>query len=371
MRSLLWIRCFLAYNRKVISKEHILQIVDAGIRAPSGENSQPWRFTVRGDMTLEIFNVPEKDTSLYNLNQRGSMVAHGALIENIAITSLSLGYKAKIALFPEAQAGNLVARITFDATAPQHDALADAITKRSTNRKLYHSTPLTGAERQALVSTALGGLILLEQPETIAKLAKAISTNERILFENRLLHDYFFDHVRWTREEERDRAGGFYFKTLEINAPLPLFRLLRKWPAMNFFNKLGMSKKISQENEKVFASAPALGALVMQGNTSTDYLNAGRIFERLWLTATNLGLSLQPMTGVVYLHENIRQGQPGPLNSDEQRSITMAFETVTHLMKTPQGTISVLFRLGHADPPSSVSSRVATEKTIVFDSPSY
>ncbi len=68
------------------------KILEAGVRAPSGENCQPWRFVVAGD-TLSIFNIPERDLSPYNFNQLGSMVAHGALIENIVIAATAFGYR--------------------------------------------------------------------------------------------------------------------------------------------------------------------------------------------------------------------------------------------------------------------------------------
>ena len=68
--------------------------------APSGENCQPWRFIVDGDK-IKIFNIPERDTSLYNVLQFGSFVAHGALIENMLIASSAVGCRGIIQLFPD------------------------------------------------------------------------------------------------------------------------------------------------------------------------------------------------------------------------------------------------------------------------------
>ncbi|HED00536.1 MAG TPA: molybdopterin biosynthesis protein MoeY, partial [Proteobacteria bacterium] len=53
----------------MISKEIIFKIVESGIWAPSGDNCQPWRFTWNGQKLL-LFNVPKRDTSLYNSSQR-------------------------------------------------------------------------------------------------------------------------------------------------------------------------------------------------------------------------------------------------------------------------------------------------------------
>ena len=40
------------FTDKVISKEDIEKIIDAGLSAPSGGNSQPWHFTVIKDKKL-------------------------------------------------------------------------------------------------------------------------------------------------------------------------------------------------------------------------------------------------------------------------------------------------------------------------------
>ncbi|MCF7898425.1 MAG: nitroreductase, partial [Candidatus Pacebacteria bacterium] len=75
----------------------IEKIINDGVLAPSGENCQPWKFELNGNR-LSIFNIPEADMSLYNLKQRGSYIAHGALIENIIISSGAYGYTTPVSL---------------------------------------------------------------------------------------------------------------------------------------------------------------------------------------------------------------------------------------------------------------------------------
>ena len=49
-------------------REDIKKILEYAIWAPSGDNSQPWRFEAENDQ-IRVFNVPERDTSLYNYNK--------------------------------------------------------------------------------------------------------------------------------------------------------------------------------------------------------------------------------------------------------------------------------------------------------------
>ena len=65
-------------------RQVIEEILNLAVWAPSGDNCQPWRFEAT-DNKINIFNVPHKDQALYNFRQSGSLVAHGALVENILI----------------------------------------------------------------------------------------------------------------------------------------------------------------------------------------------------------------------------------------------------------------------------------------------
>ena len=125
-----------AYNEEKRLPPTIQKILEYGCMAPSGDNSQPWRFKI-DKRTVHIFNEPSSDESLYNFRQQASYVAHGALAENILIAAPPLGYSAQLAFFPEATNANYVARVTFEPAVSRGDPLFDAIPKRTTNRKLY------------------------------------------------------------------------------------------------------------------------------------------------------------------------------------------------------------------------------------------
>ena len=68
------------------------KILDIAVHAPSGDNSQPWRFKFDQNSIL-LFNLEDRDPTLYNFRQRGSYFAHGAIIENIIIVAGTLGYR--------------------------------------------------------------------------------------------------------------------------------------------------------------------------------------------------------------------------------------------------------------------------------------
>ena len=73
-------------------EEDIKKILEISVNAPSGSNSQPWCFEVKNNK-VNIIMLPEKDHPILNYHNRGTLIAIGALIENIIITASSLGIK--------------------------------------------------------------------------------------------------------------------------------------------------------------------------------------------------------------------------------------------------------------------------------------
>ncbi len=174
-------------------QEVITHILNLAVQAPSGENCQPWRFEVRNNQ-IKIYNQPERDKSLYNVDQKGSYIAHGALIENIAIAAPRFGYEATVTLLPHVEEPTLVAIVTLSPTSPHEDPLCAAIANRVTNRKLYAPAPLTSQQRTALLGAShvvgAGEVKLLEGENERRNLANALSFNEQLLFGNNHLHQF-------------------------------------------------------------------------------------------------------------------------------------------------------------------------------------
>ncbi len=343
----------------------IKEIITASINAPSGDNSQPWRFLIRHNV-LSIFNLPERDLTLYNHAQYGSFLAHGALVENILINASCHSLTATVEVFPEPHNDIFVSRLTFTPAAIQADSLQPSISQRSTNRKMYAKTPLAPAELDAFKQSVAEAhssakLHIIEDPRVRSKLADALSANERILLENKTLHDVFFSHVRWSHEEEQKYRTGLYAKTLELAPPqLAVFKLCRRWGFLSLANRLGLSKFIAKENAKTYGSGALFGIVTIANEDKKNYFDAGRVIERIWLKATKFGLGFQPVTAIPYLALKVA-AEPEVFSEAQAALITASEKTVRSLFHINQEPIAMIFRIGHASSPSATSSRLQPE----------
>jgi len=347
-----------------IPQEDIRIILEAGVQAPSGENAQPWRFIVHRN-EISVLNIPERDQSLYSWGQRASYFAHGTLLENMAVAGRALGYKADIKLFPDHQNMNLTALVTLTATLSiEEDRLHRAIPERTTNRKPYKNTSLTPEQRSTILNIGSpfpdAQLFLIEDIEKRRAVAYAASVNEEILFGNELMHRFFFDHITWTKKEDEKKSMGFYIKTLELPILAKLFfRVLKYWRVAKILGRLGFPKRIAHENAKnVYITGAAHGAIVIHDNQPEAFIQAGRLMERVWLTVTDLGLSLQPLAGVAFLMQGILAGETQPFTLTQLARMTSAYETMNKAYGITNELLVMAFRIGEGGAPTARASRL-------------
>jgi hypothetical protein len=108
----------------------------------------------------------------------------------------------------------------------------------------------------------------------------------------------------------------------------------------------------------------------MEGRGSDSFVNGGRTFQRIWLTATSLGLSLHPMTGVTFLIQRLQMAKGKELSIAQQRLLMDLEGQLKNLFPINKNKFIIMaFRLGYADPPSDRSRRLPVDKVLVEGSP--
>lgn len=346
-------------------KEDIKKILEIAVHSPSGENAQPWKFKIQ-DNKIYIFNIPERDVSLYNYKQRGSLVAHGALIENVVITSSAYGYEAEVSLLPDMENPNLVAVVSLSKSALSADLLCPYVVKRCTNRKPYKTKLLSEEQISELAGVAEKGseVLFVNDRKKIEALADAGSVNERVMFNNQFLHAFFFSHINWTEEEDKAKSLGFYIKTLELPLPAQIgLKVFKHWFLMKFLNKAGLSEAIGKGNAKVYTASSAMGAVVVEGDTPEDFIAAGRAMQKVWLKATKMNLSVQPLTGVLFFMQRITAGEKKEFSQHHIDLIKDAFEKIYETFAVKDRVIAMMFRIGYGGEPTARAHKLPPQIT--------
>lgn len=341
--------------------ERIAKLLTLAVAAPSGDNCQPWRLALVGDR-LQLFNLPDQDTSLYNHGQRASLLAHGALLENLAIAAPGLGLRAEIRLFPDPAAPEHVAEVIFTEGDMVNDPLSDWIERRCTNRKKYVPIPLTEFQRRELAAAPGDGasaqVHLVHEPGAVRALAAQLAKNDRLVFENPNLHAFLFDHLRWSDQDARRTGDGMDIKTLELAPPDRLaFPLLKHWPLVGILNRLGLPHLIEQTALKLLGSSAGIAGVSLPDLEPATLVQGGRAMQRFWLQATALGLAVQPVAGLALLVQRLRSGNNNELDESQRALITAVGAGLDRAFGSTGRPLVMCFRLGTSAPPSARALR--------------
>ena len=345
--------------------QDIKSIIEAGQQAPSGANLQHWKFLVReGEIHLFWRWVDTKP--LYDFRNRGSLISHGAVIENIVIAASHFGYETEVSLFPENNDPDYVAIIKLIKTEVKKDYLYPFIAKRVTNRKDYYGIPLTKEEKDCLLGACRNTnlavhLTFVDEPKRKRKLAGLLSISERLIFENKFVHNSVYSFFRWTKKEISQK-DGLNVATLEYSFPLLcLMRLLQSWQWLLLFKFFGVSLLATRTVTRTNNSSGAICALTIVGESREEFIESGRVLERIWLEATRLGLSVYPIEGFILLGQRVESGDTGLFTPFEDKLILRSFQQIEDIFNASDKTIAIVFRIGKADPPSARSLRKAPE----------
>ncbi len=345
--------------------ERIRKIIEAGIKAPSGDNCQPWKFQA-DENRINLFNVPERDTSLYNYKQRASLVSHGACIENMLIAARKYGFLTELSYFPTPDNQQHVARLSMSDSETSDEPLFAAISERSINRKPYQSGVLSPEAAdsicQAATNTEVPGcslkLLLGKEKETAADI---VALSDRLVFENPHLHGFLFDHIRWNQEEAEHTRDGLDIRTLEL-APQDkvLFPLLKHFGLVKFISIFGATRMIAANARKLMLSASAGGIITIADSSAESWLNAGRILERVWLEATRQGLAFHLMTGITLIVQRVRDGEQNGFSNNNSSLVKQADILLTQASGT-ELPVALLFRIGVCNQPTARSLRFGVD----------
>lgn len=369
-----------------ISKEDVRRIVAYGTLAPSGGNAQPWRFSYRAPR-LRCSLDPARSATLLDYARLASHVALGAAVENMDLAARAMGLVAAVHP-PPGGASELVACELWLSErgdvgphdrpplaverAPGEPELVRQIARRVTNRKLGPRAELPEEARQRLAAAAASAgarLQIVSDERRLGELGEVIAEAERLRMLSPALHAEMMGELRWSRREVAATRDGLDVRTLELSAAdLAGLRLITKRPAMEFLASLGKGRALSRLTRKALQGASALGLLTIDGQGADRYFLGGRAAQRVWLTASALGLAIQPMTASLYLFARLERGGAEGLAPHEAamlRALRQRYLAVVDV--APDDAEILLFRIAQAGEPTARSLRRRVEDVLVFE----
>jgi hypothetical protein len=183
------------------------QILELARWAPSGDNTQPWRFEILGARRLVVHGHDTRDHCVYDLDGHPSQISIGALLETMAIAASTFQLEMRSMRHLEAAEDRPTISVEFvPAPGLPADPLADVILARSVQRRPLSRRPLTAPEKSALAAALPTGFqVLWLEGAQRAATARLMFRNAKLRLTMPEAHQAHVAIIEWNARYSEDR----------------------------------------------------------------------------------------------------------------------------------------------------------------------
>lgn len=290
-------------------------ILDQARWAPSGDNTQPWRFARSDADHVAIHAFDTRDHCVYDLDGHASQLAVGCLLETLAIAATGHGRGIEVKRRPGSPDTQPVFDVHLQARPEvRPDPLLPSIPRRCVQRRPMSTAPIGDAAKAALEDAVAPAyrLLWLESWSERWRTARLMYANAQVRLttpEAYAVHRAIIDwNSRYSEDKVPDQAIGLDPLTLKL-----MRWAMHSWQRVHFLNTYLLGT-VAPRLQLDLLPGLACGAHVAlladrAADSVADYVAGGRAVQRLWLTATQHGLQLQPEMTPVIFSRYVRAGR--------------------------------------------------------------
>ena len=350
----------------------VLDVLDLARWAPSGDNSQPWRFELVADDRVRVHAFDTRRHCVYDLEGHASQLSVGAMLETMRIAARARGFEARVERRPEAPAEAPVFDVRFEPSpGTAGDELETAIRERSVMRKPLAVRPLQADHRQRL-EAAVGEAFRVRWFKTAGErraLAWLAVKNAKIRLTIPEAYAVHREIIAWDARYSEDRvpdqalgADPLSLRSMRwVMASWERVQLMNRWFGGTLAPRLQLDLLPG-----LFCAAHFALVAEKAPEGIDDYVDAGAAVQRFWLTATRLGLQLQPQYTPLVFAEYVRRGVAfTSVQPARERAIWVERRLAGLLGEKTAPATMFLGRVGYGKPAEARSLRLPLERLLL------
>lgn len=257
--------------------------------APSGHNTQPWRFRIVG-RALELHADTSRSLPLSDPQGRERTIACGAALLHVRLAAAELGRVAVVELLPDRGDPGLLARVLLAderRATPDELRLAEAMAQRHTHRGVFPPWPVEEELLCELVHAASVERAWLHVSSgDRAGIAALVAEADRRQGADPALRR---ERAAWLRSNHSRRTDGVPMRAFDAG---PGFGLgdLASWLGPLWERAFDRGKGRAAADARAVREAPALVVLGTDRDDPRAWLAAGQALGRVLLTACARGV---------------------------------------------------------------------------------
>jgi len=261
------------------------ELVKYAIMAPSGHNTQPWKFEFKKD-EIRIHPDFSRKLAVVDSDDHALYISLGCALENLVISANAFGIETKIRLVGDSSQ-NFISVKLGKSTKKKDLELFKEIPNRQSNRGVYEQKEIPASHIEKFKTSAKRtgvALKLFTGKEEIAKLIEFISAASIAQYSDKSFVSELISWMRFNKQEAEKSKDGLYSSA--IGSP-SVPRFLGSLVMRHLTSTASMKAKF----EKMAVRSSSLVLFISEKTEWKNWVELGRSFERFALTTTSLGVS--------------------------------------------------------------------------------
>lgn len=261
--------------------EILRELVRYATLAPSGHNTQCWRFRITG-RSITVSPDFARRTPVVDPDDHHLYASLGCAIENLVQAANAFGFAAET----EFDSASGATRVELVPSAAHESPLFRAIPDRQCTRTEFDGKPLTPDELDLLAAAGTGQgvrLVLLTERSAMEKVLEFVVKANTMQVENPAFVRELESWIRFC-DDEAIRTGDGLSARVTGNPSAP------RWLGKILFRAFFRTKPENNKYACQIRSSAGIAVFVSAVDDVAHWVEAGRCYERFALQATVLGI---------------------------------------------------------------------------------
>jgi hypothetical protein len=303
------------------------------VLAPSGPNTQPWKFSIK-DSSISVIFDRSRTLPAVDPTHRTAYMSLGCAVANMLIAAehFNLGYSVEC--FPDGIDADRIAVIGFSEGIAERrfPDLFRQITERHTNRSRFEEREIEPEKLQRmkeLVENDGFRLDIMTDPDGKNRMAEILARAHKIQLGNKEFRRELASWIRPNTSDAYDGLPGYAFGYSDFESYLGKF----------IFGAFDTSWSRARKESALMRESPAAAVLSSDSEDKLTWVRLGVTFEKLFLLATEMDVRFdlfsQPVAidelrgemaeflGVRYPQLLIRMGYAPPTRHTPRRPVEL------------------------------------------------
>jgi len=269
-----------------MKKQDLIDLIKYAIKAPSGHNSQPWKFKL-GKNSITIFPDYQRVLPVADPDNHELFISLGCALENLIIAAGYFGYHTDIEMNMEDPFKESIRVVLSSGNNQNYDQLFKNIEIRQSTRSKFNKALIPPADIEKLNEAGKQGqvlFLLFTEPGQIDPVIEITKRATVLRLSKKEFINELMQWIRFNKKTAKKTGDGLYSGA--IGSPS-----VPKWLGKLFLNLTYDPKMEGRKNVNLMKNSSGILIFIAKENNKEAWVNLGRSFQRVVLTATSLNIN--------------------------------------------------------------------------------